>query len=167
MPDTTGSPVLPAPIPNDSKGFAHLVALIAEAASCPQVAVALEGSRSYGVGLARTLTEAGLLVIECEQPGRKQRRGKGKSDEPGTGSGGQSQLFPGRWLPWESCRRRIDAGGPGGVNWTTRKPLSNPKSASSSQTGSAAQLQLVRRLRAIRTATASSLTRVRSACLVG
>ena len=32
------------------------------------------------MGLARALTAAGLLVIECEQPRRKQRRGKGKSD---------------------------------------------------------------------------------------
>jgi transposase len=40
----------------------------------------IEGSRSYGIGLARALTAAGLLVIECEQPARKQRRGKGKSD---------------------------------------------------------------------------------------
>jgi hypothetical protein len=38
------------------------------------------GSRSYGIGLARALAAAGLLVIECEQPSRKQRRGKGKSD---------------------------------------------------------------------------------------
>jgi transposase len=40
----------------------------------------MEGSRSYGVGLARALTAAGLVVLECEQPARKQRRGKGKSD---------------------------------------------------------------------------------------
>ena len=46
----------------------------------PRVAVSIEGSRSYGIGLARALTAAGLLVIECEQPSRKQRRGKGKSD---------------------------------------------------------------------------------------
>ena len=32
------------------------------------------------MGLARTLAAAGLLLIECEQPSRKQRRGKGKSD---------------------------------------------------------------------------------------
>jgi hypothetical protein len=32
------------------------------------------------VGLARALTAAGLLVIECEQPAHRQRRGKGKSD---------------------------------------------------------------------------------------
>jgi transposase len=44
------------------------------------VAVTIEGSRSYGIGLARALAGAGLLVIECEQPGRGQRRGKGKSD---------------------------------------------------------------------------------------
>ena len=46
----------------------------------PRVAVCIEGSRSYGIGLARALAAAGLLVIECEQPSRKQRRGKGKSD---------------------------------------------------------------------------------------
>ena len=46
----------------------------------PRVAVCIEGRRSYGIGLARALTAAGLLVIECEQPSRKQRRGKGKSD---------------------------------------------------------------------------------------
>jgi transposase len=78
--DRTGLPILATRITNDSKGFARLLALIAEAAPGPRVAVALEGSRSYGVGLARTLTAAGLLVIECEQPSRKQRRGKGKSD---------------------------------------------------------------------------------------
>ena len=40
----------------------------------------MEGSRSYGIGLARALAAAGLVVIECEQPSRRQRRGKGKSD---------------------------------------------------------------------------------------
>ena len=44
------------------------------------MAVCIEGSRSYGIGLARALAAAGLLVAECEQPSRKQRRGKGKSD---------------------------------------------------------------------------------------
>ena len=32
------------------------------------------------MALARALAAAGLLVIECEQPSRKTRRGKGKSD---------------------------------------------------------------------------------------
>ena len=65
---------------NDSAGFAELLAAIAEVAPGPRVAVSLVGSRSYGVGLARALAAAGLLVIECEHPSRKQRRGKGKSD---------------------------------------------------------------------------------------
>jgi transposase len=54
-------------------------AALAEVAPGPRVAVCIEGTRGYGVGLARALAAAGLLVIECEQPSRKQRRGKGKS----------------------------------------------------------------------------------------
>jgi transposase len=38
------------------------------------------GTRSYGLGLARAVAAAGLLVLECERPSRKARRGKGKSD---------------------------------------------------------------------------------------
>ncbi len=64
---------------NDSAGFARLLAAIAEVTPGPRAAVSVEGTRSYGVGLTRALTAAGLLVIECEQPRRKQRRGKGKS----------------------------------------------------------------------------------------
>lgn len=40
----------------------------------------IEGTRSYGVRLSRAIAAAGLMVIECEQPNCKQRRGKGKSD---------------------------------------------------------------------------------------
>ena len=78
--DVTGTPIATRGINNDSAGFARLLAWIGEVAPGPRLAVSIEGSRSYGVGLARTLTAAGLLLIECEQPHRKQRRGKGKSD---------------------------------------------------------------------------------------
>jgi len=61
-------------------GFARLLAAIAQVAPGPRVAVCVEGTRSYGIGLARALAAAGLLVIECEPPRRKQRRGLGKSD---------------------------------------------------------------------------------------
>lgn len=67
-------------ISNDTCGYARAVAWIAEHAPGPRVVVAVEGTRSYGVGLARALTEAGLTVIECEQPTRSARRGRGKSD---------------------------------------------------------------------------------------
>ena len=78
--DPAGKPIAVMRIGNDSAGFARLLAAIAEVAPGPRVAVCMEGSRSYGIGLARALAAAGLMVLECEQPSRRQRRGKGKSD---------------------------------------------------------------------------------------
>ena len=78
--DAAGRPVAVLRIGNDSGGFAQLLAAIAELAPGPRVVACIEGSRSYGIGLARALAGAGVLVIECEQPARRQRRGKGKSD---------------------------------------------------------------------------------------
>jgi transposase len=78
--DPAGKPIAALQIANDSGGFTQLLAAIAGTVPGPRVAVSIEGSRSYGIGLARALAAAGLLVIECEQPSRKQRRGKGKSD---------------------------------------------------------------------------------------
>src|SRR6516164_3351319 len=78
--DAAGRPIAVMRIGNDSGGFARLLAAIAEVAPGPRVAVCIEGTRGYGIGLARALAVAGLLVLECEQPCRKQRRGKGKSD---------------------------------------------------------------------------------------
>lgn len=78
--DATGAVIATVQISNDSAGFAALLAWIAEHAPGPRVAVSVEGTRSYGLGLARVLAAAGLLVLECEQPSRRQRRGTGKSD---------------------------------------------------------------------------------------
>jgi transposase len=78
--DPAGKPIAVLRVGNDSAGFARLLAAIAEVAPGPRVAVCIEGSRSYGIGLARALAAAGLLVVECEQPARRQRRGKGNSD---------------------------------------------------------------------------------------
>lgn len=76
----TGAPIATVTISNDSAGYAELLAWIAQHAPGPRVAVSIEGTRSYGAGLTRAVTAAGLLVIECEQPHRQARRGKGKSD---------------------------------------------------------------------------------------
>ena len=78
--DARGTPIATLTISNDQLGFAELLTWAAEHAPGPRIAASLEGTRSYGIGLARTLTAAGMVVIECEQPERKQRRGKGKSD---------------------------------------------------------------------------------------
>lgn len=75
-----GTPIATIKISNDSAGYAELLAWICEHTPGPRVAVSIEGTRSYGAGLARAVTAAGLIVIECEQPHRKTRRGKGTSD---------------------------------------------------------------------------------------
>jgi transposase len=63
-----------------SAGCAELLDWAAGHAPGPRLAACIEGTRSYGAGLARAAAAAGLLVIECEQPARKARRGRGKSD---------------------------------------------------------------------------------------
>ena len=44
------------------------------------VAVGVEGTGSYGAGLARHLATAGITVVEVDRPDRKTRRSRGKSD---------------------------------------------------------------------------------------
>jgi len=76
----TGTAIGIRKISNDNSGFAELLAWILNHSPGPRVVVSIEGTRSFGVGLARAVAAAGLTVIECEQPNRKARRGKGKSD---------------------------------------------------------------------------------------
>ncbi|WP_222844631.1 transposase [Saccharomonospora sp. CUA-673] len=66
-------------VPNTDEGSDRAVAWIGEHAPGPQVAAAVEGSRSYGIGLARALSAAGVSVLEIEQPHSRERR-RGKSD---------------------------------------------------------------------------------------
>src|SRR3954449_9805665 len=75
-----GAPIAFTTITNDTTGYAELLAWIVDHAPGPRLAVSIEGTRSYGVGLARAAAAAGLIVLECEQPHRKARHGKGKSD---------------------------------------------------------------------------------------
>jgi len=65
---------------NDSTGHAEALAWIFAHAPGSRLVVSIEGTRSYGVGLARAAATAGLAVIEAEQPTRTHRRGKDKSD---------------------------------------------------------------------------------------
>jgi hypothetical protein len=67
----TGVPIATCQISNDTAGFDELLAWIVDHAPGPRLAVSIERTRSYGVGLARTASAAGLLVLECEQPNRK------------------------------------------------------------------------------------------------
>jgi transposase len=78
--DRHGVPIATCSITNDTRGYAQLLAFIVEHTPGPRLAVSIEGTRSYGVGVTRALGAAGLPVIEAEQPTRKTRRGRGKSD---------------------------------------------------------------------------------------
>jgi transposase len=42
--------------------------------------VGVEGTGTYGAGLARQLREAGMLIVEVDRPDRRARRARGKSD---------------------------------------------------------------------------------------
>ena len=76
----TGAPIATCSITNDTRGYAQLLAFIVDYTPGPRLAVSIEGTRSYGVGVTRALGAAGLPIIEAEQPARKTRRGRGKSD---------------------------------------------------------------------------------------
>src|SRR5215468_4959459 len=76
----SGAVIAACSVPNTSGGYARLLGWARQHAPGPRLAACIEGTRSYGAGLARAATAAGLVVIECEQPTRKTRRGKGKSD---------------------------------------------------------------------------------------
>ena len=74
-----GAVIATRSISNDEDGFADAVAWIVEHAPGPRIVIGLEGTRSYGIGLARALAAAGLHVVEVVRPRRGERR-RGKSD---------------------------------------------------------------------------------------
>lgn len=76
----SGAVIATCSVGNTSAGYAQLLSWAREHAPGPRLAACIEGTRSYGAGLTRAAAAAGLTVIECEQPTRKTRHGKGKSD---------------------------------------------------------------------------------------
>jgi transposase len=95
--DPAGRPIAVMQIGSDSAGFTRLLAAIADVVPGPRVAGCIEGSRSYGIGLARALAAAGLLVpgVRAAQPQaapregqvRPHRRAPGGADRVASGCG--------------------------------------------------------------------------------
>ena len=75
----TGALLHQVTIPASDDGHAHALELALGAGG--RVVFAIEGTRSHGIALTRAVQGAGLVVLEVEQPSRKARRGKGKSDD--------------------------------------------------------------------------------------
>ncbi len=61
----SGAPITTCSISNDSAGYAQLLSWAFEHAPGPRLVMSIEGTRSYGVGLARAAVAAGLAVIEA------------------------------------------------------------------------------------------------------
>lgn len=76
----TGAGIADTEIDNTTTGYAIALEWITNHAPAGQVIIGVEGSRSYGIGLARALAAAGHQVTEISRVRRPDPR-KGKSDQ--------------------------------------------------------------------------------------
>jgi transposase len=76
--DSTGRVLGTAPFDADAAGYEQLGDWLGSQGRV--IGVGVEGTGSYGAGLARYLTEAGVEVIEVNRPNRQLRRRLGKTD---------------------------------------------------------------------------------------
>lgn len=83
-----------AKTPTTTKGYRNLVSW-AEGFG-PVRCAGVEGTGSYGAGLARHLKAADIAVMEVERPKRRHLRRRGKSDPIATRSGLPGRSWPGR-----------------------------------------------------------------------
>ena len=65
---STGAPIATITIDNDGNGYAELLAWMVEHAPGPRVVVSIEGTRSYGAGVARAVTAAGSPCSSANNP---------------------------------------------------------------------------------------------------
>ena len=76
--DANGAVLGIEPFPVNEAGYRRLAEWLAGFG--PVVRVGVEGTGSYGVGLARHLHANGIVVVEVDRPDRQKRRRLGKSD---------------------------------------------------------------------------------------
>ena len=88
--DHNGGLLGTASFPTTTAGYAALLAWLLDLGEL--VAVGVEGTGSYGAGLARHLTAHGVKVLEVSRPNRQVRRRYGKSDVVGAIAAGRAVL---------------------------------------------------------------------------
>jgi len=76
--DPLGRVLGSAEFPTTAAGFAALLRFLGSFGTL--AAVGVEGTGSYGSGLARWLAAQGVLVLEVDRPNRQARRRRGKTD---------------------------------------------------------------------------------------
>lgn len=78
--DALGRRVRSAAFPATKPGYRRLLRWGGALGEGPVAAVGVEGTGSYGAGLARLLLSEGVSVLEVDRPNRQHRRAFGKSD---------------------------------------------------------------------------------------
>jgi len=78
--DRLGGQVATITVPADPRGCRRLLAWAGTHALGPRLVWAVEGTRSHGLGLLRTLREHDQTVVEAGRPARASKRPGGKSD---------------------------------------------------------------------------------------
>ena len=88
--DTAGRVLATSPFPTDETGYQQLKQWLRSQGHIAQVGV--EGTGSYGAGLARYLTEMNIKVLEVNRPNRQLRRRLGKTDTTDAQAAGRAVL---------------------------------------------------------------------------
>lgn len=76
--DSTGKILDTEEFPATKRGYRELIAWMSSFGSISKIGV--EGTGAYGAGLARSLADEGINVVEVDRPNRRMRRLHGKSD---------------------------------------------------------------------------------------
>lgn len=76
---TVGKVLGDAEFPTTASGYRRAITFLTSYGEVERVGV--EGAASYGAGITRALTVAGIEAVEVDRPTRSARRRKGKSDE--------------------------------------------------------------------------------------
>jgi transposase len=76
--DQVGRPLADAQFPATTDGYRQLLVWMSGHGIAQRIGI--EGTGSYGAGLARFLAGAGVTVVEVDRPDRRTRRARGKSD---------------------------------------------------------------------------------------
>jgi transposase len=90
--------------PTRGAGYAQLVCWLRQFGPIDRVGV--EGTGSYGTGLARHLRSEGITVVEVDRPNRQARHRHGKSDTVDAIAAARAALTGSRRTPghcWRSC----------------------------------------------------------------
>ncbi len=96
-----GQPMTDKEFPTTIVGYRRAVAWLIEHG--PLQAVGIEGTSSYGVGIATAVTRAGMRVVEVNRTRPAERRKQGKSDRLDAYRAARS-CCPGRPVPTRSGR---------------------------------------------------------------